>query len=151
VAAALARLVRTEARQAAGELEVLEPVQVIVEVRLLGKEADAAARLGLVDRAAEQEGLPGRPLDEAHEQLDRRGLPRAVRAEVAHHLAARHVERDVLHAPRDAHGPVVPVVTRQRAHVDRKGRIGKPISVWAARLVSGRHAAGVLDRNEQGQ
>ena len=81
-----------EPREPTGQLQVLEAVQVVVEVRLLGKEPEAPSARGALDRLAEHPCLPARRPEEPGEQLQRRGLAGAVRTEVAQHLAAPNFE-----------------------------------------------------------
>src|SRR4029079_15734849 len=87
VSRARARLAGGEAGESAGELEVFESAQVVVEVRLFRQESQARAARGLFDRNTEEPRTAGARLDEAGEELERRGLPRAVRSQQSHDLA----------------------------------------------------------------
>src|SRR5262249_23181258 len=121
------------AGQAGGQLEVLESVQVVVEVRLLGEEADPAAALRVVDRAAEQLRIAGGAADGTPEQRDRRGRARAVGTEEPEHLAAANVEADVLDAAGDLQRPGIAVVAREAADPDgeRVRRRRSAVRVWS--------------------
>ena len=78
------------AEEPADVVEVLARRQVVVEVRVLRQVADALAPARIVERAARGAGRsPASGEDEAHQDLQRRGLARAVRPEVAEDLAPR--------------------------------------------------------------
>ncbi len=80
-------------------LEILEHAQAEVEARRLGHDRDPAADLDAVLRGEIDPGDRRRARargDERAERPDGRGLARAVGAEEAEDLAARHVERDVV-------------------------------------------------------
>jgi hypothetical protein len=101
--------------------EELARRQVVVEVGVLGQVADARVRPDLGDVAAEDAGAAGRGVDEAHEELHRRRLARAVRAEEAEDFAApdaqgKSVER--AHAPLAQEADLV--VLRQILDLNRR-------------------------------
>ena len=84
-----------QARQPAGQLQVLESVQVVVEVRLLGQEPQSPAARRVGDRLVEQPARAAGRLEQTGEQLQGRGLARAVRPEHAHDLARLDLEAEV--------------------------------------------------------
>ncbi len=82
--------------------EVLEQLfgrQVIVEVRVLRQVPDSALDLDVAHRPAEDLRAAGRRKDELHEQLQRRGLTRAVRTEEAEDLALADLEGQAVERP----------------------------------------------------
>ena len=88
--------------------EVVEQLlggEVVVEVGVLRKVADAPARRDVADRPPENLGAPGRRKDQLHEQLQRGGLAGAVRAEEAEDLARLDVERQAIERAVRARAP----------------------------------------------
>src|SRR4029079_10070120 len=86
------------------EIEVLVAIDVGVGTEIVGHEAQAAAdAVGIVDAvyAVNVRIARGRQVERGKNSHARR-LPRAVGADVAKHLSAAHLERYVLHRPRDA-------------------------------------------------
>ena len=81
------------AEQLAKYVEQLLGGQVVVEVGVFGKVADALARRDVADGLAENLGAARRRENELHQQLQRRRLARAVRSEKAEHLARLDRER----------------------------------------------------------
>ena len=94
-----AALGRTEPASRAWNSSSAAPGQPIVEAKVLGQVADAPARFGVARRLAEQARLAaGRP-HQAEQDLDRRRLARAVRAQEAEHLT--RLDREVQPVKRD--------------------------------------------------
>src|SRR6185436_3954031 len=120
VRGAAAGLGAGEAREPAGQLEVLESAQVVVEVGLLGKESDAPPASLALDRLAHQPGLPAGRLEQAGEQLERGGLAGAVGPEVAEDLAPLHLEVQLLDAAGDLEGPGVAIELGEPAGENRQ-------------------------------
>src|SRR6185436_3078117 len=107
------------AGEACNELQILEAVERVVEIGLLGQEADARAAGDALDRLAEDHRRAARGLEEPGEDLERRGLAGAIRAQVAEHLAAVDVERQRLEAARHLLRPRVAVALAEPADADR--------------------------------
>ena len=85
------RLFRSAARdleQPAVEVERLLGVEELVEVRLLGQVADPLVLGDVGGRLVEDQGVALGGEEQAEQQLDRRGLARAVGAQQAEDLAA---------------------------------------------------------------
>src|SRR4051812_28283216 len=61
--------------------------EIVVEVGLLRGEADIQLGPWIVDRVTENAGSAGSGINRAHQELQGRGLPCAVRAQVPEHLA----------------------------------------------------------------
>ena len=91
--AALGRGVAEERREV---VEQFLGRQVVVEVRVLGKVADAPPTVEIADGPAEDLGAAGGREDQLHQQLERGGLARAVRAEKAEDLAGLDRERQAV-------------------------------------------------------
>src|ERR1043165_3867346 len=70
--------------------------QVIVEVRIFGKVADARVHLHVVDVSPEDARAPRGWIDETHQELQRSRFPGAVRAEKAEYLAALNLQRQAI-------------------------------------------------------
>ena len=93
-----AALVPVHAAHLGGELEELEHGHVAVDRRVLGQVADALAHLErIVEHVVSGDHRPARRRrQEAGEDLHRGRLAGAVRAQEAEHLAAPHVERNLV-------------------------------------------------------
>ena len=77
----------------------------IVEIRVLGKIADAPFDAQIADRAAEDLGAAVGWKHELYQQLERGRLAGAVRAEEAEHLAGPDLEREAVERPIGALAP----------------------------------------------
>jgi hypothetical protein len=103
-------------KQIAEKIERLARVEVAVKIRFLRQIADARLRLHVARRMAEDLDVALGGIQQAEQQLDRRGFAGAVRAEQAEHLAAPHVEIHVVHRARLGPVPEILEHLRQPAH-----------------------------------
>ena len=73
--------------------------EVIVEIGILGQEADALFHREIAHRAAQDAGRAGGGIEQLHQQLQRGALAGAIRAEKSEHLALVHREREAVQGP----------------------------------------------------
>src|SRR6185436_6295721 len=98
--------------------------EVVVEVRVLGKVADAAPDRDVAERAAEDLGLAAGRKHQLHEQLERRRLAGAVRAQEAEDVAGGDVDGQAIERAIGARAPEADqVVLAQLARADRRGHL----------------------------
>ena len=97
-----------DARKAEKPREIREELfgrEVVVEVRVLGKVADALPRRDVANRPAQDLGTARRRENQLHQQLERRRLTGAVGTEEAEDLARLDLERQAVEG---AVGPFAP-------------------------------------------
>ena len=111
-----------DAGETRDELQVFDAVQVIVEIRLLGQEAQGPAAVHVLDRLTHEPGPAAAGLEQAGEDLERRGLAGAVWPEVSEDLAPADLEVQVLKPAGDLERPVAPVALGQP--LDPDGGVG---------------------------
>jgi hypothetical protein len=104
--------------QARVEVEDLGAGQEVVEVRALRREADVLAERRLPHVVAENLRLARGRADQAHQDLQRRGLAGAVRADEAEQLTALHLEIDAVPHALPAQPESRPEVLHEPAHAD---------------------------------
>ncbi|KAG0767052.1 hypothetical protein G6F22_017715 [Rhizopus arrhizus] len=147
---ALPRLRARQVLDGGKELQVLTHRQVFVQRKALGHVADAAAqRLGLFrHRQAQHLDLPRARLQQAAQHGDGGRLARAVRAEEAVDLAARHGQVDIVHGQQiaEAPGQALSMHGNVVAGVQKLTRTGNPagsfcMSVASSTSISARLAA----------
>ena len=110
--------VRGHVEEPAVEVERLLGVEELVEVALLGQVADALVLPHVGGLAPEDERLARRGENEPQQQLERRRLARAVRAEEAENFAAADFEVERLEGHLLASTPEIPVGLREVAGLD---------------------------------
>jgi hypothetical protein len=96
----------------------LAPGQELVEVGVLGQEADVLAERGLAHVAPEHLRAAAARADQGEQDLQRGGLARAVRADEAEDLALAHAEADALEHALLAHAEAGPVVLDEALDLD---------------------------------
>jgi hypothetical protein len=111
----------TVAEQLGAVFQKLARRQVVVEVWVLGQVADIGVHSRVADLAAEDARAPGGRVDQAHEQLERRRLARAVGAEEAEDFAAPDAQREPVERAHPALAQEADlVVLRQFVDFDRR-------------------------------
>ena len=104
---ALLPVTGVEREEVAEEIERLARAEIAVEVALLGQVADARLGLHVARRFAEDGDLALGRVEQAEQHLDGRGFAGTVRPEQPEHLAAAHLEVDVVDRARLGPSPEI--------------------------------------------